>query len=248
MFYFEKINGKTVMKSDILSGVEHFFTTRESFIKTKESEFQKTTDENKKMFCEVLNIDYENFVNPSQTHSVNIKTAKVGQKDYPECDGLILDNFEQAIFLNFADCTPVIFYDEKLNIGAVSHAGWRGTAGEISKLTVEKMINDFGSKPVDIIAAIGPAISMCCYNVGEDVLEKLLSTVKDKNGVFEKRENEYFVDLKEINKRQLEQSGVKNIDVCPYCTVCDNDMFFSYRKENATTNRHSAILKLKRKI
>ena len=61
-------------------------------------------------------------------------------------------------------------------------------------------------------------------------------------------ENEYFVDLKEINKRQLEQSGVKNIDVCPYCTVCDNDMFFSYRKENATTNRHGAILKLKRKI
>ena len=244
MFYFEKINGKTVMKSDILSGVEHFFTTRESFIKTKESEFQKTTDENKKMFCEVLNIDYKNFVNPSQTHSVNIKTAKVGQKDYPECDGLILNNFEQAIFLNFADCTPVIFYDEKLNIGAVSHAGWRGTAGNICEITVKKMCDDFGSKPENIIAVIGPSISLCCFNVGEDVLNKLTSTVENSDGVFEKRNGEFFADLKEINRRQLLQSGVERIDVCPYCTVCDNDLFFSYRKENATTNRHSAVLKL----
>ena len=147
--------------------------------------------------------------------------------------------------MNFADCTPVIIYDKKLNIGAVSHAGWRGTAGKISVLTVRKMVEEFGSKLTDLKAAIGPAISFCCYNVGEDVLEKLLSTISHTEGVWENRNGEYFVDLKEINRRQLNEAGVEQVDVCPYCTVCDNDMFFSYRKEQATTNRHSAVLKLK---
>lgn len=107
------------------------------------------------------------------------------------------------------------------------------------------MTNVFASDPENLIAVIGPAISMCCYNVGKDVFEKLKATVKDFEGLYEIRNGEIFVDLKGINKRQLEECGVKKIDVCSYCTVCDNDMFFSYRKENATTNRHSAILKLK---
>lgn len=244
MFYFEKIHGKTIMKSDLLEGVKHFFTTKESVIKTKEEDFKILADENKALFADYLNINLKNFINPSQTHSVNIEIAQVGKSVYPDCDGLILTNNEQGIFLNFADCTPVIFYDEKLKIGAVSHAGWRGTAGKISALTVEKMVNEFHSNPSDIRVLIGPAISFCCYDVGEDVLEKLTQTVKDKDGIFEKRDGKFFVDLKEINKKQLIEVGVKKIDVCPYCTVCDNDLFFSYRKENATTNRHSAILKL----
>ena len=245
MFYFEKINGKTVMKSDLLNNVDHFFTTRESIIKTKEKDMENLVPENKKMFCEVLDLKPENFINPSQTHSVNIEITEVSRNSYPDCDGLILANKEQGIFLNFADCTPLIIYDEKLNIGAVSHAGWRGTAGKIAALTVKKMTEIYSSNPADLKAAIGPAISFCCYNVGEDVLEKLVSTVQDKDGIFDERNGEFFVDLKEINKRQLLEAGVKNVDVCPYCTVCDNDLFFSYRKEHGTTNRHSAILKLR---
>lgn len=245
MFYFEKINGKTVMKSDLLNKVDHFFTTRESIIKTKEKDMESQVQENKKMFCEILNLKPENFINPSQTHSVNIEIAEVSRNSYPDCDGLILANKEQGIFLNFADCTPVIIYDERLNIGAISHAGWRGTAGKIAGLTVKKMSENFSSNPEDLKVAIGPAISFCCYNVGEDVLEKLTSTVQDKDGIFEERNGEFFVDLKEINKRQLLEAGVKDIDVCPYCTVCDNDLFFSYRRENGTTNRHSAILRLR---
>lgn len=245
MFYFEKLNGKTVMKSDLLKNVDHFFTTRESVIKTKEEALENLAAENKKMFCEVLNLEPQNFVNPSQTHSANIEIAVPSKTSYPECDGLILTNKTQGIFLNFADCTPIIIYDEKQNIGAVSHAGWRGTAGKISSLTIQKLVREFNSNPSDLKALIGPAISICCYNVGEEVLEKLLSTIKNPEGTFEERNGEFYVDLKEINRRQMEEEGVLKIDVCPYCTVCDNDLFFSYRKENGTTNRHSAILKLK---
>ncbi len=110
--------------------------------------------------------------------------------------------------------------------------------------TIEKMMKEFGSKPENIKCAIGPAIGFCCYNVGEDVLNNLMATVSDTKNLYEIRNGEIFVDLKNINRRQLEEAGVKEIDVCPYCTVCNNDLFYSYRKENGTKNRHHAVLKL----
>lgn len=246
MFYFDEINGKRILKSSILDGLNHFFTTRESVIKTKEPEFESPVAENIEDVCEFLKIKENNLIHPSQTHTSNIDIAKIGVSSYPETDGLILTNKEQALFLNFADCTPVMIYDSKKHIAAVSHAGWRGTAGMIASKTVEKMVSEFGSNLNDLKAAIGPAISFCCYNVGEDVYRQLSKTVGDFTGLYEIRQGDIFVDLKGINKRQLIDAGLdeNNIDVCPYCTVCNNNLFFSYRKENATTNRHSAVIKL----
>lgn len=244
MFYFDEINGKKIMRSDLIEA-EHFFTTRETLLKTKEPETMILAEENRKLISRHFGIKPENLITPSQTHTAHVETAIIGKNIYPDTDGLILTNKEQAIFLNFADCTPVIIYDNKLKIGAVSHAGWRGTAGRISAVTAEKMVNDFGSDVKNLTAAIGPAISMCCYNVGEEVYEKLKATVKDFSNLSEIRNGEIFVDLKGINARQLKEFGIDSMDICPYCTVCRNDLFFSYRKENATTNRHSAVLKLK---
>lgn len=243
MFYFDNINGKKILKSDIIK-TEHFFTTRESIIKTKEPNFQTIVENNKKEICKYLNIPLKNLLTPSQTHTSNVRTATIDIKEYPNTDGLIVNTNNIAIFLNFADCTPIIFYDEVKNVGGVSHAGWRGTAGNIATKTIERMINDFNCNPKNISAAIGAAISRCCYNVGEEVYLKLKSTVNDFSGLSEVRNGEIFVDLKAINARQIQECGVQKIDIAPYCTCCNNDIFFSYRKENATTNRHSAVLKL----
>ena len=244
MFYFEELKGRRILKSDFIQGPQAFFTTRESVIKSDELEKQKLIEENKNIICEYLNIDLKNFIFPIQTHSSNIDIVQENKFDYPNTDGLILKDKNKAIFLNFADCVPIILYDEKQNIGAVSHAGWRGTAQSIAKCTVEKMIKKFDSQAEDIIAVIGPAISPCCYNVGEEVFEKLKKTVKNFKNLYEIFNDKIHVDLKSINKRQLEEVGLKKIDVCPYCTSCDNEYFFSYRKENGTTSRHSAVLEL----
>lgn len=241
MFYFEEINGKKFLKSDKLPA-EHFFTTRDSFIRTKEKEFEPTVEENKKMICKYLGV--KKLITPSQTHTNFVDIAKTNKDTYPDTDGLILAEKGNAIFLNFADCTPLIIYDKAKNIGAVSHAGWRGTAGSIAKVTINEMVKYFDCKPSNMVAVIGPAISMCCYNVGQEVHDKLKRTVSDFSGLSEIRDDNIYVDLKGINRRQLEECGVPEIDVCPYCTCCNNDIFFSYRKENGTTNRHSAILKL----
>ena len=223
MFYFDEINGHKILKSNFLNnGVNAFFTTR--------GEIPFTED-----FA-------QRIITPEQTHSDHIAIIDE-RNDYPDTDGLILSETNTAIYLRFADCTPIIFYDPIHNVGAISHAGWRGTAARIGVKTVAKMVLNFSSKPDDIIAIIGPAISLCCYEVSDDVKEQLLSTVKDADGLYKEKN----VDLKKINARQLEEIGVKNIDICPYCTSCNNDLFYSYRKENGTKERHFAVLKLENK-
>ena len=216
MFYFDNFNGKKILKSDILNNVTAFFTTREGLPK------------------------FENrIILPNQTHSDHIEIVDE-RCEYPDTDALIITNTDDTICLKFADCTPLIFYDTKQKIGAIAHAGWRGTAAKIGVKTVQKMGVNWGTNPIDIIALIGPAIGLCCYEVSEDVRGKLLETVKDTTGLYEGRN----VDLKKINARQLEEIGVQQFDICPYCTSCDNDLFYSYRKENGTTERHYAVLKL----
>lgn len=228
MFKVKKIQNKDVYYSTLLN-VEHFFTSRDLIVK-----------DNINLICDYLKINPKNLIKPTQTHSANIEIIEENKKDYPNCDALILDKKNYAIYLNFADCTPVIFYDPKNNIAAIAHAGWRGTAQKIAPKTVLKMKEVYNTNPDDIIAIIGPCISFKHFETSKEAIEQLSSTIKNKEGLFK----DNFADLKGINKRQLEEIGVKNIDICPYCTIENNDKFFSYRKENKTPNRHSAIIKL----
>lgn len=246
MFYFDHIEGKKILKSDYIKGAEAFFTTRDLCIcdKSEKENQHPVVGDNRILVANYLNIDENKLISPIQTHSKNIDIVNPTKYNYPDCDGLILAQKEIAIYLNFADCTPIIFWDEKNNVIAVSHAGWRGSAERISVLTLEKMNEFFGSNPRDIIVLIGPAIGFCCYDVGEDVYHKLSKTVNNFDGLYEIREGKIFVDLKNINKQQLLESGVEKIDVCPYCTVHNNDLFYSYRNETKTTLRHSAVVKL----
>lgn len=244
MFYLDKLHNKTVMKTDILDGLTHFFTTRECPIKSKEPDMQEIVAENRKMFCEELGISEDNLIYPEQRHTDTVDVAELGKTYYPQADALILTNHEQAVFLNFADCTPLVAYDKKQNIVAVIHAGWKGTVGRIGTKTILRMMDEFGTNIDDVKVAIGPAISVCCYEVKEDVFNMSMVSVENNKGLYEIRNGKIYVNLKEINKRQLEELGVKYIDVCPYCTSCDNDLFYSYRKEGGTTNRHSVIVKL----
>lgn len=215
MFYFDEIGGKKILKSDLIKNAKAFFTTRDICICCKNDSLEaieKTNIENnKKIICDYLNIEKKNLLSPTQTHTSNIEIAKEDIISYPDTDALILTDKKLGIFLNFADCTPVILYDEKQNIGAIAHAGWRGTAENISSKTVQKMITDFNSKAENIVALIGPAIGFCCYNVGEEVYQQLSQTVSNFEGLYEIREGNIFVDLKNINKRQLEEIGIKKL-------------------------------------
>jgi YfiH family protein len=246
MFKLEQFMDKRVLTSSLMEGedVVAFFTTRDLPLKSGEREdLVGEVDSNKKLICEGFNIPEENLFIPQQTHSDNVEIIDINKSFYSNCDALITDKEQVAIALNFADCVPIILYDSVKKVIAIAHAGWRGTASTIVKKTVEKMQEEFLTAPKDIIALIGPAIGKCCFEVQDDVAQKILQTV-DPSGHALVYDNGY-IDLKLVNKIQLLSSGVEKIDVCAYCTCCKTELFFSYRQEKNYTARHSAVMILK---
>lgn len=249
MFYFDDFFGKKVLKSTLLDDCEHFFTTRDFVLHSGTIEnLQNTVAKNREFLVEKLNITKDNLYTCIQMHTSNVALASC-VNTIENTDGIVLTNSNTATFLNFADCIPIILYDYVKKIGAVVHAGWRGTASKIQQNAV-KLMMDIGSKPENIKAAIGPGIGICCFDVNEDVFEKIFSGI-DKNIAIEnnafKKSNvngKYYIDLKAVNKILLNDMMIKQIDVTDYCTCCSTDVFFSYRKENGNTARHSAVLKI----
>ncbi len=219
----------------------HFFTTKEFILKTKEEILIEKARKNRELIKNGFNL--KELITPEQRHTNNIKTVK-DKESYEETAALNLTVKDKGIFLNFADCTPVILYDPIQKTGAVIHSGWRGTVQKIVYLTAEKMISKFNSKAENIIGVIGPCICFECFETNEETANKLNLSVFNNKGIIKEKENKFYADLKDINTRPLIEAGIKNIDVAPYCTYHNNDKFFSYRKENKTTNRMSAFLTL----
>jgi hypothetical protein len=183
-------------------------------------------------------------------------------------DGLITDTAGLSIGIQTADCLPVILVDAKRRAVGVFHAGWRGTVKRIVEKGVGEMRRCFGTLPRDIRAAIGPGVHGCCYRVGEEVrIEfesqfaygvKLFRETKDTNEIHLKYPlfflsarapghtelpKRIFLDLVEANRRQLLDAGVsaKNVSASELCTVCRNDLLFSYRAEKGETGRLMAV-------
>ncbi len=213
-----------MLKSKLLEGLNHCFTEQSDYLCAERVDF----------YARMMGV--KSFIRPKQVHGDHIEIEPALIEGF-EADAIILTEKGRGLVMNFADCTPIILYDPVLNIAAGVHAGWRGTAAQIARKTASKMI-ELGSKPENIRAAIGPCISKCCFEVTGEVVEALQPYT-----VFESKGEKFMVDLKETNRRQLEAIGVKNIDILPNCTVCENNRFFSYRLTK-TDKRHNIILAL----
>lgn len=238
MFYFDDFYGKKVLKSTFLSDYDCFFTTRD-FVLTpaNRDDLIEEAKLNRQFLEKKLN---NKITSAKQIHSDNIAKINKENNYYEDTDALISDIENSILLMNFADCVPIILYSKKNNIGAIVHAGWRGTQQEILRKTVEKM----NISPENITALIGPSIGKCCFETDKEVFEKLIND-KNQTDLYEEKNNKFFIDLKKINYKQLTKIGVIDIDVCSYCTCCMSDIFFSYRKEKGITARHSAIVKIK---
>jgi polyphenol oxidase len=214
------------------------------------------------------------LVTPRQIHSDLIYRVD-GVPDQPLVgDGLISDTPGLVLAVQTADCLPVILADRKLRAVGVFHAGWRGTVKRIVEKGVGEMRRHFGSDPLDLVAAIGPGVQGCCYEVGREVRTKfesqfrygseLFREVKESDPVREKYPLLFltarapghselpvklFLDLVEANRRQLLDAGLlkKNIDVLGPCTVCHADLLFSYRAEKGVTGRLMAAVSIRPK-
>ncbi len=158
-------------------------------------------------------------------------------------DGVITDMPQTPVMTYSADCVPTLLYDPvRKMIGAV-HGGWRGTKDNIAANAVRVMC-EHGCEAENIIALIGPAIGMCCYEVSCDVGEAFYG--KYPQWVKKKTDDKYMVDLKRITARELTDAGVReeNIENSNICTACENGSFFSHRAQKGRSGLLGGFIQL----
>ncbi len=159
------------------------------------------------------------------------------------CDGVITDEPNVALVCFSADCTPVLLYDPVRGAVGAVHAGWRGTAMGIARRAVEAMTREFGCRPSDIRAAIGPCISRCCFETGPEVPAAMLAALgSEAQGAIEPRGEKFFVDLKALNRLHLLRAGVAVIDVSEDCTMCQPGRFWSHRASHGVRGSLAAVI------
>ncbi len=207
---------------------------------------------NFEIISESLGIDKNRLVLSKQVHEDNIHTVTdndigngiVYENKFTSVDALITDKKGIPLVTLFADCVPLFFLDTKQGVIALAHSGWRGTVKRIGQKTVEKMKHDYGSRPEDVIAAIGPSIQVCHFEVSDDVAEIFIHEFGDDTDV--KYGNRYHVNMQAAIKKQLKQSGIlpRNIDDSGICTYCSSDTLFSHRKTNGQRGNMGAFMEL----
>ena len=191
---------------------------------------------------DVTGISKENIYLPSQKHTDNIQVIKT-VADPEVADAVITAERRLMIGVLVADCVPVLLYDGHRRVIGAVHAGWRGTAQEILKKTIQRMIDEFGCQPGQISAAIGPCIRRCSYEVGKDVMEAVQKATGDGD-YYDKNQDRYSIDLSLANKIQALTIGIeqKNIWQSDECTFCNPDKFHSFRYANDHAGRQGGFI------
>lgn len=160
-----------------------------------------------------------------------------------KADILFTDNREVSLFMRFADCVPLLFHDPKKQVIGISHAGWMGTVKGVAEVSVQAMQERYGSKPQDIVAGIGPSISIDHYEVGEEVAAQFrVKYGEDVEQFLQTRDDKMYLDLWTANVLQLKKMGVEQIQISGLCTACHLDDWYSHRAEKGKTGRFGALL------
>ena len=208
---------------------------------------------NRSILARAFGTRVERLVTVTQTHGTDLLVIDTPNPDYAhfqklECDGIITNQPLVMIGVCVADCAPVLLLDPVKKAVAALHAGWKGTAGEIVKKGVAALVTLFDSDPSAILAAIGPSIGGCCYEVDEPVREEFT-----KGGgcwgdiAVETGDGRWRLDLSLANVHQLLEAGVprENIETTDLCVSCNKAAFFSYRRDKGETGRQMGFIMLK---
>ena len=239
--------------------VPHGFTTRLGGVSTGANESmnlalndrdtRQNVEENLRRLGRALGFDPEKLVMTRQIHSNLVRpvTEKdhlgLFHRDYPACDGLVTATPGGALLVFTADCTPILLHDPVTGAVGAVHAGWRGTAKAIAARCVEAMAENYGAKPENIHAAIGPNIAMCHFETDGDVPQAMREAFGPEIEAFiERRGEKYHLDLKAINALVLSRAGVKHIEISDACTCCQSSRFWSHRVTAGIRGSQGAVI------
>ena len=239
--------------------VPHCFTTRLGGVSTgifdslnigmHRGDDPENVAKNYAILAHALDFDLNSLVLTHQVHSDIVRTVTkadaqgLDHHTYPQCDALITAEAGTALAIFTADCTPILFHDPVTGAVGAAHAGWRGTAADIAGKTVKAMVSEFGCKPEDIRAAIGPNIAKCCFETDGEVPEAMLSALgQEALEHIRQVGSKYYVNLKEINAQFLRNAGVHHIEISTACTMCESHRFWSHRVTKGDRGSQGAFI------
>lgn len=259
---------KLLEYSDIINhayslGIDkNYRTAKVNGEKLEQKDYNKALT-NYKNLCNSIDLNYINIVRPNQNHTDKVKVAdqKINKEEpdfnienYNNTDGLITNKKELILATTNADCILLLFFDPIKKVIANTHSGWKGTLQRISVKTVEKMQNEFGCNPEDIICCICPSIRKCHFEVDSDVKDMFEKEFEDLNisksvQIMEKKQSQekWNIDTVLINKIILKKKGLKpeNIIDSGICSVCNSDLVHSFRVEKEGYGLSTALITLK---
>ena len=248
--------------------VRHLFSTRLGGVSTgifstmnlsyTRGDEKAAVDENYRRIAGMLGCEPADIVCSDQTHTTNIRAVDekdrgkgiICPKDYTDIDGLITNVPGIVLATFYADCVPLFFIDTKKKAVGLSHSGWRGTVGRMGQCTIEAMEKAYGTRPEDVLAAIGPSICQDCYEVSEDVADVFYREFRRPGQgeaiLLSKGNGKYQLNLWRANQIVLEETGIRpeNIQVTDLCTCCNPAYLFSHRASQGKRGNLGAFLGL----
>jgi polyphenol oxidase len=214
----------------------------------------ETVIENRRRLAEEIGVPLSSWTFGEQVHGCEVQVVDsthrgkgtVSREDaFQERDAFITSATGNVLAGLFADCVPLLFVDPGRRAVGLAHAGWKGSVLQIARLTVERMSQEFGSRPEAIHGAIGPSIGACCYEVDT----RITSRLEEETGLsgepyFTKsiHSGKFMLNLQEINQKIMIEAGIlpQHIEITKLCTGCNLSQFFSHRLENGLTGRMAA--------
>ena len=267
MTLHEKDNVKflTYNKLSQIPFIHHAFSTRhggvskgifESMNFSFANDDREAVLQNYRRFCNAVGFEFDTLVASSQDHNTFVRVCTkdncgIGitrKKDIESVDALVTNEQGVTLVTYYADCTPLFFVDTKRKAIGLAHAGWRGTVGKIGQKVIDTMVENYGTDPKDVVCAIGPAISLCCYEVDKACADNFYALgLDDSKFVFPKEDGKFMIDLLETNRQILVSCSVKeeNITISDLCTKCNSDLLWSHRATNGKRGTMSAFMTLK---
>jgi YfiH family protein len=220
---------------------------------------------NRQRLADAIGVPFAAHTYAEQVHGTNVVVIESGQQGagrgdresaLQDTDGLVTSEPGVSLNLMYADCVPLYFFDPVRRAFGIAHAGWKGTVGNIARSIVSRMVETFGTRPEDLLAAIGPSIGACCYEVDEtvagrvrSVLDEIEASAGDRAQTLQagRGPGKYQLSLQTMNRLLMRKAGIlsSRIEVSTLCTGCGTDRFFSHRKEGGRTGRMAAWIALR---
>ena len=221
-------------------------------ISTTRGDSPEAVEENRRRIASAIGVKPEDMTYTHQTHTTNVAVVKEEDRGarFMETDGMVTNVPGICLVTFYADCVPLFFVDPVHRAIGLSHSGWRGTVGRIGKVTVEKMTENYGTDPKDVIAAVGPSICQDCYEVSEDVICRFRENFPEEcwpDLFYNKGDGKYQLNLWKANEYVFAEAGIRreHTAVTNVCTHCNPDILFSHRTTGEKRGNLSAFLALK---